>query len=64
MAPAAQTQINFQCRKGSVRRKMEFDGDQSSPTKSPRKGMSSFSIFVIRVDSILILILLTQKTVI
>lgn len=55
MAPAAQTQINFQCRKGSVRQKMDFDGDdQSSPTKSPRKGMSSFAIFIIiHVHSIL-----------
>ena len=37
---AAQTQINFQCRKLNVRRKMEFEGDQihKSPSKSPRKG--------------------------
>jgi DNA-dependent RNA polymerase auxiliary subunit epsilon len=40
MAPAVQNQINFPCRKMSVRRKMDFDDDLASPTKSPRKGKS------------------------
>ena len=40
MSPvAAQAQINFACRKLSVRRKMDFDDDiLTSPPKSPRKG--------------------------
>ncbi|KAK4017687.1 hypothetical protein OUZ56_033384 [Daphnia magna] len=37
MSPAVQNQINFPCRKLSVRRKMDFDHDLASPTKSPRK---------------------------
>ncbi|XP_045029266.1 cell division control protein 6 homolog [Daphnia magna] len=40
MSPAAQNQINFPCRKLSVRRKMDFDRDLASPTKSPRKETS------------------------
>ncbi|XP_057380369.1 cell division control protein 6 homolog [Daphnia carinata] len=40
MSPAAQNQINFPCRKLSVRRKMDFDHDLASPTKSPRKETS------------------------
>lgn len=40
MAPVIQTQIEFPCRKQSVRRKMNFDGNdtETSPSKSPRKG--------------------------
>ncbi|KAK4017684.1 hypothetical protein OUZ56_033381 [Daphnia magna] len=40
MSPAVQNQINFPCRKLSVRRKMDFDHDLASPTKSPRKETS------------------------
>ncbi|KZS21225.1 Uncharacterized protein APZ42_011892 [Daphnia magna] len=53
MSPAVQNQINFPCRKLSVRRKMDFDHDLASPTKSPRKGKSfkttwsNYSAFVI-----------------
>jgi hypothetical protein len=48
MAPAVQNQINFPCRKISVRRKMDFDDDLASPTKSPRKGMSlQIKLFVL-----------------
>jgi len=41
MAPVMQTQIGFPCRKQSVRRKMNFDENdttETSPSKSPRKG--------------------------
>lgn len=38
MATAVQSQIGFQCRKLSVRRKMDFDETSTSPSKSPRKG--------------------------
>jgi len=42
MAPVMQTQIGFPCRKQSVRRKMNFDENdtETSPSKSPRKDES------------------------
>ncbi|KAI9554820.1 hypothetical protein GHT06_020097 [Daphnia sinensis] len=40
MSPAVQNQINFPCRKLSVRRKTDFDHNLVSPTKSPRKETS------------------------
>ena len=40
MALVVENQINFPCRKMRVRRKMDFDDDLDSPTKSPRKGKS------------------------
>jgi len=51
MSPAAQAQINFACRKLSVRRKMDFDEDLTSPSKSPRKG-TPFLYFSFFVDSV------------